>query len=872
MILRRRAPPLRMLVRSFRCSGTNVNELLGSASRRLSSLHSLERFTSVKTAKTTSETKWLGNPSGVRWINSTIGPQVEESWLAQSDQEQLQRTREGQHWEQHRLTELNTAEQRNSSLPSNSDSREKEEFFNVNEDVQMSDSTDDIIIIDQGKFIKKRTLVTPTVQLIEPEIIDSSAMQLLVQEAPGSETLVESINELQPKAKDMSEERYVQTKQILNGAFNREQLVKYARLHGGRTSSKAAAIKFIMNNVWQLQISGTVRRDLLTERVHYFTERRELVLLLSRDAKLPREWSKLGAEVVINPSNLTLVVRATEEIAHIIISKLEHVLKNIIDVRIDLSCLSHAPSATIDDIRLGMISRLTSSAVDVIDRTTLRISSLTMSRIDVARRLVILSLNLYGHERQTLLYHAGSLVLGDTTFYRVHEDESLPWQFRSSQWTRWRSVKRRPYIDNSATVSEFMLEYPMIISRENAKMMYDAYKLIDPKEDRSYAQQLIGFDPTKNADKVVSDTVRSLIRGIAEEEEGRSRQADADNAVVESEQKELSDDELYFSGVFSKLNELTKDDVLPNRDGYLLDRPEYTATFGYALHEESKIGHAADAIRKSKLHGGEKYTFLENSPIFTRFIDKFATANTLIQEQSGSVRESVDGGPLDLLELMPHSGRSTINTYVLLRFVPSPYAHPSDFTDYPPIEMTIPTTHKWIIENNRASVLAHESDAVTDLCLQEQELDVRFRRRVAGHVSTDQAGIKNFLDKLDIDLLDRKVVKIPPTVDIVVHSDRSWTQSETLSEDVMMNESKPPDGMIRYLFKSFEQRTELKYRHKSYTLKYCIVEGGVLDGRRIETRLEFDPEMQIEHTETELQRFATTAVDLAVGATMLSRR
>ncbi|KAK9245007.1 mitochondrial inner-membrane-bound regulator-domain-containing protein [Lipomyces tetrasporus] len=822
---------------------------------------------------TTSKTTGLGACCGVRWINSASRPpQIEEPWLVQSDQEPLRRTQEPQSWKRHRLTELNTAERSKSSHPTYSDGLENEEQFNVNEDVQMSDNTDDIIIIDQGRFVKKRTAVTSTIQLIEPEIIDSSAMQLLVQEAPGSETLVESINELRPSSNVMSEKRYAQTKQILNGAFNRDQLVKYAKLHGDRESSKAAAIKFIMDKVWQLRISGTVRRDLLTERVHYFKERRELVLMLSKDAKLPREWSKLGAEVVISPSNLTLVVRATEEIAHIVISKLEHVLRNIIDVTVDLSCLSHESNATIDAIPLGVISRLTSSAVDVIDRTTLRISSLTASRIDVARRLVILSLNLYRRERQKLLYRAGSLVLGDTTFSRVHEDESLPWDFRSSQWTRWRSVKLRPYIDNSRTVSEFVLEYPMHISRESAKMKCETYKLIDPKDDGDYVQQLIGFDPNQNADKMVSDTVRSLIRGIAEQEEGRSPQADETAADADSQQDELDADELYFAHVFNKLNELTKDDVLLNHQGYVLDPPEYTATFGYALHEENKIGHDADRLRKSKLRSSEKYMFLENSPIFTRLIDKFATMNASISGPGISVGESVDRIPRHLLELMPHSGQSAINTYVVLRFVPSPYAHPSNFTDYPPIEMTIPTTDKWITETNEVSVRAQESDAVIDLCLQQQELDVRFRRRVAGRVSTDQVGIKSFLEKMDIDLLNRKVVRIPPTLDVVIHNDENWSQVEDSSPEVVTNESKPLDGTVRYLFKSFEQRRELKYRHKNYILKYCIVEGGVLDGRRIETKLEFDPQVSSEHTEDELQRFATAAVDLAVGATMLSRR
>ncbi|KAK9367468.1 mitochondrial inner-membrane-bound regulator-domain-containing protein [Lipomyces kononenkoae] len=822
-------------------------------------------------ARTTPEKREPGVFPRVRWLCSTIRPQLGESWLTQPDQEQLQRPQQGQEWNQHSVTEFNTPEQKNIGLPAESHGRIEEEHFNVNEDVQMSDTTDDIIIIDQGKFIKKRTTVTPALQLIEPESIDSSAMQLLVKEAPGSETLVESVNELQPKANVMSEERYMQTKQILNGAFNREQLVKYARLHGGRASSKAAAIKYIMNSVWQLQISGTVRRDFLTERVHYFKERRELVLLLSKDAKLPREWSKLGAEVVINPSNLTLVVRATEEIGHIVMSKLEHVLKNVIDVSVDLLCLSHASKATIDDIPLGMISRLTNTAVDVIDRTTLRISSLTASRIDVARRLVILSLNLYRRERQTLLYRAGSLVLGDTTFYRVHEDESLPWYFRSSQWTRWRSVKLRPYNDNSQTISDFMLEYPMLMSKENAKMKYERYKLIDPKEEGKYAQQLIGFDPMENADKMVSDTVRSLIRGIVDEEESRGsgqQQEAANSHIVESQDNELSNDELYFSGVFSKLNEITKDDVLPNRNGYVLDRPEYSATFGYALHEESKIGHDADRLRKSKLHSAEKYTFLENSPIFTRFIDNFATTGTINSEQ---LSENVNESPRALLELMPESAEPRINTYVLLKFVPSPYVHPFDFGDYPSVEMTIPTTDRWITENSKASLRAHESDATADLCLQQQELDVRFRRRVAGRISTDQVGVKNFLDRLDIDLLDRKVVKVPPTVDIALLSDGTLTQPEDCKADTVADESRPLDGTIQYLFKSFEQRTELKYRYKDYILKYCIVEGGVLDGRRIETRLEFDPRIDGEHTDTELERFATRAVDLVVGATMLSR-
>ncbi|KAK9235165.1 mitochondrial inner-membrane-bound regulator-domain-containing protein [Lipomyces kononenkoae] len=865
MIFRPQARPLRMLVGSGRCSRANVNELFTSPSRRLSMSC---RFA---LARIVSENKKGGIFPRVRWIYSTIRPRVGESWVTQSEQEQLHGAQQGQDWNQHGFTEFSTADQENVGLAAESHGHTEEELFNLNEDVQMSDSTDDIIILDQGKFIKKRATVTPAVQFIEPESIDSSAMQLLVKEAPGSETLVESVNELQPKANVMSEERYMQTKQILNGAFNREQLVRYTRLHGGRTSSKAAAIKYIMNNVWQLQISGTVGRDLLTERVHYFTERRELVLLLSKDAKLPREWSKLGAEVVINPTNLTLVVRATEEIGHIVMSKLEHVLKNIIDVSVDLSCLSYASNATIDDIPLGMISRLTNTAVDVIDRTTLRISSLTASRIDVARRLVILSLNLYRREKQTLLYRAGSLVLGDTNFYRVHEDESLPWHFRSSQWTRWRSVKLRPYNENSQTLSDFMLEYPMLISKENAKMKSERYKLVDPKEEGKYAQQLIGFDPTKNADKVVSDTVRSLIRGIADEEEGRwssQQQQKAGNAeaVVETQRRELSNDELYFSGVFGKLNEVTKDGGLPNRDGYVLERPEYSATFGYALHEESKIGHDADRLRKSKLHSAEKYTFLENSPIFTRFIDNFATT-----EHRDSIDEIVNESPRALLELMPHSGESKINTYVLLKFVPSPYVHPFDFGDYPPVDITIPTTDKWIAENSKAFIRAHESDAVADLCLQQQELDVRFRRRVTGRISPDQVGVKNFLDKLDIDLLDRKVVKIPPTVDIGLQSDGKLTQPEDGMADTVTDESKPLDGTIRYLFKSFEQRTELTYRYKDYILKYCIVEGGVLDGRRIETRLEFDPERGVEHTDSELETFARRAVDLVVGATMLSR-
>ncbi|KAK9465515.1 mitochondrial inner-membrane-bound regulator-domain-containing protein [Lipomyces arxii] len=465
------------------------------------------------------------------------------------------------------------------------------EIHEVSDQLEFShDRDDEIIIIDQQKFVNgKRKTKLPKLKLLR-ETIDANAATLMIKEPPWEEPLVDSINAMKPVNDVVSAERYEQVKLALKAAFSKHQLAAFAGLYGASLkATKSSSIEYIIDRVWQLRISSEVKNDLVTEKVYGFRHRRELVLVLSNNAAIPRSWTRLGAGIVINPKTLTLTVRAPGPVADDILNRLDHITSHIVESEIELP---HA-TTTIDSIPLSLISRLTSTDLEFTSQSTIRVSALGersgYKHIDVARRLAVLSLNTTPtHDR--VLFPPGSLSHQDKSFYRVDTDDALPWNRSTTDWVRWREIAFKK--DEHRTMREFGFEYPMLLAREVAKLTEMKCEVHD-RLSGAYFDRMLGMNPGMNADANVSSAVVDIISGVFSVDK--------------------TPDEVRYDSVLDLLGQ----------------HGDFTATFGVALHNRTLL-----STRKVT---DQSYFFLASAPQFTRFIDVSPAKFELIRHSASSI-------------------------------------------------------------------------------------------------------------------------------------------------------------------------------------------------------------------------------------------
>ncbi|KAK9451372.1 mitochondrial inner-membrane-bound regulator-domain-containing protein [Limtongia smithiae] len=830
------------------------------------------------------------------------------------------------------LDDYDTFKNEHGDMPRSSSRREVDKFFQsshpnrgLGSQPESEDgipntrtSDDEIIILDHIKLARsqlrmqqrnRKNVVQADDVVLEPEVINKNASELLVKrQSLGLEDLMASIDLIQPRANLVSKARYTQLQTTLSKSFKKDQLVQYCRLHVSDTDDryddlvdavrkKEFTIHFILQQIWGIKVSADVTKDLLTQKDFVLNEQRDMVLLLASDAEILRDTAKKGVDLRVGSKKNAIEITGPQDLVEHTIVKLEHILANVVESTTPLGFMNYRADLKISDIPVATISRLSQTCVEIKDRSDIRISALRERRMDIARRLIISSLKLYPQEKETLFYQEISPVEMRTSFYPMYLENSMPWDLRNRQWQRWRTVSTKKYGGPAATMSDFILEYPILIASETEKLLSRGFRNMNPATDFGYRERLTGFESDQQANSVVANAIGKLLHsivdrdGLGKDSNGGTAITDFDlrDPTVHGSKAEAADvvtlERLRASesgpnellNVFKSLDSIVKEEkkrkALDEEDEMVAmgntftaeDRtvdndvaakpsakPEYTVVFGSALHQEQQEqARPATSETSQRTVPKEHYMFLAHTPVMTRFIDTFGTA-----PENEAVEQEMQPRLGQQLTLIPNEGSAGMAArhYYVLKFAASPYAHPQCFAQYAAVDIVIPADAVWQPRKEEAQVQVREEEHAVDAFLPAQGMDIRFRRRVLGQVLAEQHGVQAFLEELKIQLRQSRTVKIPPTMEVQLGDG-----GET----------------VTYLFRTFEQHTELRYRRGDHILTYDVVEGGILDGRRVESTMMLDPARagaeSKEHDEEELQQLVRAAVEVAAGASLLSQ-
>ncbi|KAK7203976.1 mitochondrial inner-membrane-bound regulator-domain-containing protein [Myxozyma melibiosi] len=620
--------------------------------------------------------------------------------------------------------------------------------------------------------------------------------------------IVGSIDSFRPHANLVSPARHMQLQKSILKAFNKQQIIEYITLttepgnrpyiaHKNGSARKANLVLAVISKIWGIKISSDITKDLLTHREVPIPQRRDMVLLLSKNALLLRKTTELGVTVQVSRKLDSLELLGTEYDVDRAARRLQFILKNVIDETFSLDFLEYCPDVSATDIPTTVISQLSETFVEIIDNRNIKISALSDHRLALARRLIILSLKLYRRESNYLFFSPGSLSDSDTAFYNIYETSAIPWYSRNSRWQRWRSVISSYSVANSGiplSLSELLNDYPKLVLEELDKLRSESFRMVEPAKDENYGLQLVGFDstrqPGRTVDRAVGELMKRIVRGDGEKypdsnalpskTQSTQQSTESSHADSSSESEPAADvrnsgPTNEFATVFDKLEELAAGESTTATSS-----PQYTAKFGSALHEQEKIGNDADILESSELHSKDKYIFVEHAPIFSRYIETF------LRDRNSDWKAH----PYSAQSLKHISQPHFLRKYFRLKFMPSPYAHPDSFTDYTPLEMDVAAKDDWK-STSQVSLVSRESDSAIDLCLPRQIMDIRFQRRVDTPIVVQQPGVRQFLQQMKIELGDdTKRVKIPHSmpVRLDVFDGAADSAAEQVTEEVSTKE------------------------------------------------------------------------------------
>ncbi|KAK9453323.1 mitochondrial inner-membrane-bound regulator-domain-containing protein [Dipodascopsis uninucleata] len=715
-----------------------------------------------------------------------------------------------------------------------------------------------VIVLDRSRLshsTKKRrpAIQTRTDEPLAKETLDFSATKLMEPHKENYMTVVEMFDSEMPKILQsrknrldelkVSEARYDQIAQLVSSAFLVEQLRRYAREMGERVSSslkKRILIDVILKNLWGIAISSDIQKDVHIYKMIKFSERREAMLLMTSNWSLPRQWTSMGAAININPEKLTLEIKASEGLVSKITSIWERVLSNMVHETVDMTFLSKVPYGNIEHLPINMISSLSDTYIEIVDRTKLRISALASRKITVARRLIVYSLNLHTHESERILYSNLPRIQGNgTEFLKVYDDDSLPVIYRHTSWARWRTVKeKRATVHSLKTLLSG--ENDGQLARLRDEILSQPMMLIDPRAVENNVQE--SLQPPLSSQEV-NDAVISIFDDIKKESSDTDVKP-MSGYLISTASRDTSKSLMNISDIIENAHPVTANIT----DKMNATNSKFSVVFGLGLHEHARTTIDTDRSRDPVVKVLEQYIFTPNIPAFSKFITR-CLSDELALLRDNKVR-FVQSGISSMKDANMSNDHVSLDytverKYIVLHLVPSPYHDPRNFTQYPPVAIRLPVNDKWQIDKSMANIVSCESTTVVDVLLPSLSTDMRIKREEIGQISGSQDSFKDFVSKLNVDMSSQSV-SVPATINLNI------PQMDSEQKEIV------------YMFKSLEQRTDIHYYYGSHNLRYSIVEGGLLEGRRVEITLAPDDASTDAGTPEKLLELTSSAVELAI--------
>lgn len=341
----------------------------------------------------------------------------------------------------------------------------------------------DILILDprETKLLRNRSRVRAPRSSPAPE--DTEELQKFLirstvqrpeksfkKNKPSVEPLaLEAIDALRPVASVLSRARSQQLKNELSHSFTRSQLLSYLKSHGVRSSMtvKSKLIDQIIARGWNLRVSADVNSDEdMIFHNSFDLSKRDFVLLLGKNGRIVREWTKSGAKIAVQPDTRQVLVDSTKATYNWILASLSEIQESIRMVEMDMTEFMKLKQPS--DQEMSAIQRLTDTYFTFKD-THLQIYALEKSDAYIARRLLISLIPDVGNFKPcTWLYDVQEGNIPSYTFRPFSDNYALSWAERDTKWSRWEAIRSREPVKFSPS-KHALLESPIFSTSTNSE-------------------------------------------------------------------------------------------------------------------------------------------------------------------------------------------------------------------------------------------------------------------------------------------------------------------------------------------------------------------------------------------------------------------
>lgn len=610
--------------------------------------------------------------------------------------------------------------------------------------------------------------------------------------------IFEKIDTAKPKNQVISKKKFQQLSNDLSKAYLKSQLQEYVAERAGistKTKTKRACIKYILEEYWKLTISSDIEEssDVIVEKSIKLTKQ-EMFMVVSRNGRLPRIWTKAGARITISGQNQEIIVCSTADTFDWILASLHRFLRGMRSETIDLKPINAL--CPVNSLPLSHIQRFSDTFIDLDDENdgSMKLSARSLDSIEHAKRLIIHSTNWIPRTFNGYIYDTNPRNITSSWYSRIVDDDALLWNERGRPWYRWKNVK--------ATLPSQKHQDALFVQRP-------AYsnEIAGPRQmkmlngDIKSVESMVNF----SSSSTVNNDFQSVSSGDSD------LHTIADNLV---------------NGCLAQINMQNGDDS---------DPVTFLATFGHVLHSkdfgQGKLPFSScnKAFSTNVPFIHKKVGLLPSS----KDLDHDFNAMPLSSEESDSAFFESKSDPWNDLIKQADSYMSNNKTVVAnknsvakdnhaflvqLKFLPHPLLNRDiDIKQLPPIEAWFEFDKNDQCDKDNVTLLSCEQESNMFVSIPDKEADIKYSVTRARFMDSQQESFKNFVNDCQVDISDEKPIKVPNSFQLDIDGNK-----------------------VVYMYQTMVYRRQIDLKFDNFILQLSSIEGGLFGGRKQEATLVLD--------------------------------
>ena len=723
------------------------------------------------------------------------------------------------------------------------------------------DTNKKILILDPSqtadrKFRKLVDLHTETATHGKNLVTPINIFQDEITSGTNGDSINASIDNLKPKANEITITKYDSLRKMLSKSFTKSQLrdyinEAYAQPNFGGTKKGISSInkdklsRIIIEDIWLIGKSdklSTLDDLLITNSVKL--SKPELFLLLLQNGFILQYLSRVGVKVSFDTEQDKIKFTGTEyqvTNAEIILNL---ILNKAHKETLNLSTIKRLSLEKSIGFSLEKIGKNTEVYFNHMNNDNYELIALNENQIKKSKRLLLWSLNYNKHLQEMILLPDN---FEDLEFVPYKDDDSLSWNNRHQNLFLLKALKLK---ENSNYMSEQLNKYSDDNLMNNDLSFEDS---IENVKSLPVGKQKSDDQLEKESWKLLNDLGITLdnIEGeketVMEESDEKQISKPANEPIHETkfpdiqhvlnvtvEEKDKIYNNLIDFSYRNKLNGLSEDK---------LNNPIFTVTLGNLLFENT-----SDSENK----------LIPTSPELTSQIGENYKFNSNIQLANDKVLSlpPYSNPSLNSQEINHYLNNDPHNYVIQLKFLPSPFLDDNKLNSrdinsqmkYPPVEIWIELNEKSKPDIETMNIVTVEGENNCYISLPNEKSDMKVCCQLSGDVigegNTDevnepemesiedilnatttrysrfasQPGVSEFLKNSKLDFSGKVATSIAPFIDLIIN-----------------------DETVRYHYinVSFRRQLDLNYgdHENGRLVQFNVVEGGSLGGRKLEVNL-----------------------------------